>query len=127
MVPYINYETAHICVPMASMATVRLLIGFKAKLGLHMEHFEITATYVHEAFGYKSSFFVKEMRRSDGSYLHGRMVGLLRGNMFGGKSSRIYFLKGLMANLKNHRYSPTDFHPCLYFKLVGTAFVLFSA
>lgn len=124
MIPYIHYEPAHLCAPMALNATVRLLFGLKAHISLHIEHFDIKATFLHEAFGSDKSIYVKEMSRSDRTYRYGCTVGLLKGNMYGGKSADNYFLNCLISKVKKHGYSPTDVEPCLYYKRIDADFIV---
>lgn len=58
MIPYFHYDPAYLCAPMASTTSVRLLFGLNVHLGLYMEHFDITAAFLHEAFGYYQAFYV---------------------------------------------------------------------
>lgn len=88
MLSYSHYDPAHLCAPMASTASVRLLFWLKAHLRLHMGHFDITVALIHEAFGYFKIVFVRKMNRADGFYRHVKSVCLLKGNMYGGKSAR---------------------------------------
>lgn len=127
MIPFVHYDPAHLAAPMASTSTVRLLFAIKAKLRLLiLEHFDITSAFLHEAFGYSNTVYVREMRRSNGTFHHGNTVGILNGNMYGGRSDGNYFMKGLISWLQHKGYQPIDFDPCLYYKKNGDDFILFS-
>lgn len=100
MTPYVHYDPEHLCAPIASTASVRLLFGLKTYLGINMEHFVTTAAFLQEAFWYYQAVYIHEMRPADGSYRHGKGVGLFKGNMYGVKGSGSYLLKGLICRLK---------------------------
>lgn len=126
MLPYIHYDPDHLSAPMATKSTVRLIFGLTAKLGLTMEHFDIKGAFLHEAFGYGGIVYVKEPKRADGTYRHGNTVGVLRGNMYGGRSAGNYFLKGLTSWLNKFEYTTTDVDPCIYYKRDGDHYIIFS-
>lgn len=46
---------------MASTASVWLLFGLKAHLGLNMEHFDLKATFLNETIGYYQAFYVRKV------------------------------------------------------------------
>lgn len=100
--------------------------GLKTHLNLCMEHLELMAVLLYDAFGYEKTFYIREMCRSDGPHSHGKKVDILRGNMYGRKISGNSILKGPIALLKACWYSPADFDPGLYYKLIGDNFILFS-
>lgn len=93
---------------------------------LHIEHLDITGEFIHEAFGYDKTVYVRKMRRPDGSYRNGETVGVLNGNMYVGKSAGNYFIKGLIKRLLSHGCRPTDMDPCLFYKRIDDEFILFS-
>lgn len=114
------------CASMASTFAFRLQFGLEAHLGLSMEHFDITAAFLYEAFGYNKSVYVQEMRRANGYYLHGKTTSVLHGKMYGARSAANYFLKALISRLEKKGYSPMDFDPCLYYNRKDQDFILFS-
>lgn len=75
MIPFVHFDPNSTDVPMASSSTVRLLFALKAHLNLpDLEHLDITSAFLHEAFSYSNTVYVREMRRADGSYRHGNTV-----------------------------------------------------
>lgn len=66
------------------------------------------------------------MKLSYGSYRHGKRVGLLKGNIYGERSTGNYFLKGLILQIKSQGHSPTDFDHCIFYKRFGADLILFA-
>lgn len=116
MISYSHYEPDRLTAPMATKSTILMLFALTAPLRLNMEHLDIKGTLLQEAFGYGDTVYIKDPKRTNGNYKHGGTVGVLRGNMYGGRSAGNYFLKGLIVLLHKHGYSPTYVDPCLYFK-----------
>lgn len=72
MIPFVQYYPDHFSAPIASTTTVRLFVSLKANINLCMDHFDITAASLHEAFDYDKTVYKIEMSRSNGYYRHGK-------------------------------------------------------
>lgn len=126
MQPNVHYDPNRLSAPMADKSTVRMLFSLKALRCMTMEHLDLTAAFLHEPFTYPHTVYVREPKRSNGSCRHGNCVGILRGNLYGGKSAGNFFLTGLFGRLFKWGYQQSDVDPCLFFRHTDEGLICFS-
>lgn len=87
MIPDTHYNPNHINAPTAEKSSARLLFAVAAQMKCSIEQFDITNAYVHEKFAFIKKMYVREHARTNGSFKHGKNIGLLFKNLWGKKSA----------------------------------------
>lgn len=77
---------------------------------------DVKNVYVHEKLMYTKPLYMREMSRSEGIFTHGRTVGRLRKNLWGGDYTGFYFFDPLFSYLTEHGYTATDKDACISIK-----------
>lgn len=90
---------------------------------------DLKSAYTQAQFDFDQTVFVKEPPRANGTFKHGNTIGILRKNLYGGKSGAFYFVRLLFAKMKEIGFSQSSFEPCLFFKsdALGTTLVSLSS
>lgn len=124
MRPGQHFDPARTQCPTTEKATARLLFAIAAGHGWPIEHMDISNAYVHEPAMFQHPVYVKEIPLSDGTFRHGKRIGHLIKNLWGGKSAGHDYIMALFAHLKAHGYTATDGDPCLFTKAASAGPVL---
>lgn len=67
--------------------------------GWAIAHMDIVNAYVHENDSYEEPILVKEPDNERATYTYGETVGLLKRNVWGGKSAGYYYIESLIEHL----------------------------
>lgn len=91
MVPSVHFNPTQTSAPMADKHTVRIVTSIAAERGWPLEHMDMASVYFHTKFKNDKDIFVREPPRANGEYAHGKTVGRLLKNIYGGKSGAYMF------------------------------------
>lgn len=124
MLPSIHYNPNNTASYTADRTAVCCLYACSAALNLKMEHFDITAAYLHEDFRHCTPIYVKRYPNFDGSFIQPTTTGILKKNFWGTKQAGNIYYQGLEEFLKQHEYEPTKTDPCLFIKASNHDFTI---
>lgn len=124
MQPHVHYNESETSSYMADKTTIRSIIAFAAATGYPLQHFDITSAYLHENSSASTTVYVKQLPKFDGSYSHPSTFGILKKNLYGGKSAGYIYCQGLKSFLLQHGYCQSPHDPLLFFKLTTNSFTL---
>ena len=77
----IHYNPDHTTTYMAEKATFRLLMAISAAKKWNIEHFNITAAYLHELYQHDKPIYIRQHPRFDGRIKHNCKAGILQRNL----------------------------------------------
>lgn len=113
MVSAIHFDPTQTSAPMEYKLSIRVVTSIAADKGWPLEHLDMASAYIHTDFKYDKEVYIKEPPRVDGTYLHGRTVGRLKKNIYGGKSGSYFFLKQDFQFLMAHGFIQAEGDECL--------------
>ena len=84
----------------------------------NIEHFDITAAYLHELYQHDKPIYIRQHPRFDGTLKHNCKSGILQRNLYGTPpASNIYF-SALVKHLHAHHFTQCQTDPCLFAKTI---------
>lgn len=124
MKPKVHYHESETASYMADKTTIRSILAFAAATNYPLSHFDITSAYRHEPASTSTTVYVKQHPQFDGSYKHKEKFGVLKRNLYGGKSAAYFYCQGLQSFLKNQSYNQSPHDPLMFFKITSESFIL---
>lgn len=116
MKEHIHFDPSAVQCPTTEKATARLLIAIATSHAWPMEHMDIRNAFVQEPSQYSKPIYVKGTPYSNGQYPHAKRIGLLKRNLWGGKSAGHYYINGLFAYMRSANFSASTVDTCLLYR-----------
>lgn len=114
MKPGIHFDPHKVQYPTTEKTTIRLLFAMAAAHGWHLEHMNIVNAYIHEPPMHHRPIYVRRLRTTPGENTQCSQTGVLKRNLWGGKSAGHDYIQALFKFLKTHDYKPAVTDPCLF-------------
>lgn len=113
MKPHQHFDPKCTSAPMVDRCATRMFVVHSVEKGWPMERFDIHSAFLHENYGYKKQVLIREMAKANGTFKHGKKVGILVKNQYGNPSGTFYYIVGLMEYLRKHGAIANEQEPCL--------------
>lgn len=62
---------------MVDRVAARIVVIYSVDKGWQLEHIYVKSEFLHEDYLYEKPVYIREAARSDGTYKHGKPVGIL--------------------------------------------------
>lgn len=124
MIPYVHFDPAQTSAHMADRTSIRTIIAFAAASGYHLEHFDISSAYLHENASPCQCVYVEQPARFNGNLKHEGNYGLLKKNLYGGKSAGFIYTSGVTSFLDSNCYIPSPHDPLVFTKKTPDEFII---
>lgn len=113
MLEHVHFDPKCTSAPMVDRIAARMVISHNVENGWVLEHLDVKSAFLHEKYRYRKPVWVREMARADGSYKHGRTIGLLKLNLYGNPSGTYYYVDGLLEYLRQVHAQMNQAEVCL--------------
>lgn len=113
MQPDVHFNPEFTSAPMVDKMAARMVIGHNVVYGWQLEHLDVKSAFLHAEYRYGKPVYLREMARADGTFRHGKTVGILMLNLYGNHSETYYCIEGLLDYLRETRARLNEAKSCL--------------
>lgn len=114
----IHFHSSDVQCPTAEKSTARILLAIAAAHSWIVEHLDIVNAFVHEPSVSPLPIYVKALTPWDrGDTSNKQRTGLLKRNLWGGRSAGNHYICALFRHLTQYGYEQSDTDCCMFSKI----------
>lgn len=98
-------------VPMVDRVAARMVINYCLDKGWTLENIDTKSAFLHEDHLYHKPVYIREP--ADGTYKHGKTMGIQKWNFHGSPSGTYYYLQDLLKHLRKIKAVLNEAEACL--------------